>query len=234
MEFSARGHVWPPVAAFSIESGAWVPELGMDLRIKCQAESDWVRVTATSDRAFRDPRTAANYLQETAQYLIGGVEFAYGHFPSLAVRSILVDGKHEKFGNIQQLETMVRAYKLTPGRVLAAVGRHPQLNIAIRSIGLAVNEPWATHMFCYRAIESLRQVFRLPHEPSGDSEARAANWDRMWKALNISDDFSKEMVERAEAERHGETFASSWEEREKSISSAIAVVASFVAFAEKT
>jgi hypothetical protein len=183
-----------------------------------------ISVIARSE-ADLDIYTLKNLLQETCRGLVDGIGYVAGRGYEVELTAATdVDGGHVVFGiGVPVLEEAQSERPVSPERVLELTLAYPWLRRALGELRRAIREPGDTGFHCYRAVESVRQHFRV----SGDTGA-SASWERMREALNLSEGWIMQLKMFADAQRHGESPYASDLERAADMTRAWRVVDRFV------
>lgn len=74
------------------------------------------------------------------------------------------------------------------------------LSIALEDMRLATGHLWSGPFFCYRAVESIRQHFRV----LDDGDNKAPSWGRMRAALHLQEPYTRFLADAANPIRHGD------------------------------
>ena len=104
-----------------------------------------------------------------------------------------------------------------------------QLRQAIADLREAIRSPHDTGLFCFRAIESIRQCFVLPDD---DDDDHKISWIRMGHALRIDETWSKDLAKVSTLQRHGIGQYMSGQEREAAMQRAWKVVDRFMVYVQ--
>ena len=94
----------------------------------------------------------------------------------------------------------------------AASFRLMQLRIALGDLREAIRSVDHTALFCYRAIECLRQCYLDPNKQDDEAERRDS-WQRMGNELSIDRSWIAQIQEASTLDRHGSHKAMSGEQR---------------------
>ena len=102
-----------------------------------------------------------------------------------------------------------------------------QLRRAFADLREAIRSPADTDLFCYRAIECIRQCYLDPDKEDNDSE-RKRSWERMSKELRISRSWIATLKNTSAVQRHGGLMGRTANERVEAMRRAWRVVDRFI------
>lgn len=103
-----------------------------------------------------------------------------------------------------------------------------QLRRCLGDLREAIRSPHDTGLFCFRAIECLRQCFILDE----DGDDQRLSWERMGEILRIGESWTKGLTQISTSQRHGTSQYMSGEERVKAMQRTWSVVDRFVIYAK--
>ena len=136
-----------------------------------------------------------------------------------------VTGAHDVFG-VQETLDINKGFPDFVEMVKKA-GREPALYVALANFREAIRVPHETSLYCYRAIEAIRQVF-VPEGVDRDSgSARIASWSAMRQALNLLEDTIRESEPFAKSSRHGQLVEQPWSLRKRHMEIAHEIIRRF-------
>ena len=102
-----------------------------------------------------------------------------------------------------------------------------QLRRALADLREAIRSPADTDLFCYRAIECIRQCYLDSNEKDNDSE-RKRSWERMRKELRICRSWFSTLENTSVVQRHGGLMGRTANERVEAMLRAWRVVDRFI------
>jgi len=129
-----------------------------------------------------------------------------------------------KFGQVAELILSPRAIK-DPNYANAT----SCLRIAFGDLREAIRSHSDTGMFCFRAVEDIRQFF----VQANDGEDKKPSWKRLNQALRIDEEYTKALTTFATPQRHGERPFMRHEDRVLAMKRAWIVVDRFVVFVNR-
>lgn len=171
-----------------------------------------VSVIAKSERVIEDLWTAHNYIEQMVRSVVDAFGYIEGRGYDVEITSVagLVDGQSppsslfwQVFGvevGALQASKADRPYSFdeivpllfdppeTDGDLPAAVGQ--QFRRAIGDLREAIRSPHDTGLFCFRAVESIRECFVSTSDADDDHKS---SWIRMSQALRISQSWTKDL-----------------------------------------
>lgn len=127
------------------------------------------------------------------------------------------DGLRTVDGAITEEEQAELVQLLTEGL------RRGELRHALADLNEAIRAPYDTGFFCFRAVESVRQLY-LPEGEADEGQARKTSWEAMRSALGIDKDELGWLTTVAIPRRHGEHRGISEDDRRRALRIARAVV----------
>lgn len=137
-----------------------------------------------------------------------GVEFDY-------IRDKLTT--EEAFG--EWLPKILTVYRTRAG---------PYLQRCLTDYRMAMEHPEDTGFYCFRAVESLRQVFKEDEVDNGDS------WSSLREATGVSrSTIEKKIQNYSNARRHGDLFTITSEERKLVLESTWEIIREFIEYASE-
>lgn len=119
----------------------------------------------------------------------------------------------------------VKSEDLMP--VLNSAIREPLVRSALSDLAMAIDRPDDTNFYAHRAVESIRQLFVDPLTPD-DQAKKDESWQRLRKALAMSEDELKSLSGKSFPRRHGEVLPISADERLANLTLARTVVEKFI------
>lgn len=110
------------------------------------------------------------------------------------------DGKVREYGiGVTELEGDISSRPVPPAEIIRAFGQSDSLPIALGDLRESVKSGH-TALFCYRALESMRQHFYKIE----DGNDRCPSWERMRNNLNLTKDWINRRIGKyAVPQRHG-------------------------------
>lgn len=134
------------------------------------------------------------------------------------------EGSYTFYPRINSIYKNQKDRPLPPEAVLTLASKNSSLLRALGNLREAIKHPIDVGLFCYRALESIRQHF------VSENVSKAQSWTLLHTALNISAEFinnEPSLTAHSEQARHGETHNINDEDMEKMISKTWKIVDRF-------
>lgn len=144
-------------------------------------------------------------LKNTVESLVRNLVDAYGYLSGrgydIEITSVVdPEGRHTVFGvGISELEKSQKERPLSFQQLLTAMEKSQHLHHALGDLREAIKSPSDTGFFCYRAIESIRQHFKIK-ENTNDK----LSWEFLKKSLLIDRSWMDVVKKFGDSARHGE------------------------------
>ena len=153
-------------------------------------------------------------LKNTVESLVRNLVDVYGYLSGrgydIEITSVVdPEGKHTVFGvGILELEKSQRDRPLSFQQLVTVMGKSYHLHLALGDLREAIRSPLDTGFFCFRAIESIRQHFKIKEKTTDK-----LSWKILNKSLVIDRSWTDQVKKFADPVRHGDAINISGEDR---------------------
>ena len=157
-----------------------------------------------------DPNTFINEARDVAQSVIDAISFVQAHGFILILEDIFFPETKEFSALSTQvpIEISEEIKNYNPIEISNFAINDKYLSRCLSELRSSIRNTIDTGFHCYRAIESLMHYFR-------NDKNEKAGWERLRDALSVSYDDIKNIKSYADAQRHGQIRAITWEQRKE-------------------
>jgi hypothetical protein len=219
--FKFRGLILPDIPQLTFD----VPELSDRLdrmTISAQVLNSSVSVTVTAQDQI-DLLTARNSAAYFLRGIVDATMFVSAQGRTLELTAGAEEGKPEivfdaQFIGLDHIQAQASAEDLVHLALTDAPFRR-----ALEEFRAAITDPLDSSFHAFRAIDALRQSFKLP----SDGDDAKKSWNRMGQALHFGRSYTEALEPSAVAQRHGETLEATEEGRRDALLTARRLVARY-------
>lgn len=207
-----------------------MPFTGIKITITAAIALGHITATVNSEDRIEDFLSVRNYVSNAVQQALDVAGFLNNCWFDLDLSTMIRD-EEPPLVFTTNIQSAPKDSQLSFQDLIGLWDGSPhglQLGLALMNLRLAMKYPWDTALFCYRALESMRQFF----SSAGGSEAQS--WNEFNTALSISKRWSDDMrLNHATPQRHGTSTAMTGEERIEMISRVTRVIERFVIYKKR-
>lgn len=145
--------------------------------------------------------TMKNYMEQLVRNLVDSYGYLSGRGYDIEITSVVnPNGQQAVFGvGIRELEKSENERPLSFQELFPVILKSPHLRHALGDLREAIRSPSDTGLFCYRAVECVRQHFREDE----DDDNRAPSWERLRQNLRVDRSWMKPLENFSKEQRHG-------------------------------
>lgn len=233
-EYHLSGKIIPERVTFSTNVPPIriaVPEYDFDFMIALSIVLSHISIKIESENEITDYETLRNVTVEYVRMHTDSYGYLNGYTYGVEITSFSGSNNkpHVLFGvGIHALKNDDRPFHQI-GDILPLLWEHDELRIVLGDLRRSIEYPNDTALFCYRAIEGIMQFF-VDGDPQ-DDRVRKNAWKSMRDALNISESWIKERIEKFSIpSRHGKRVFLSGKMREDMMNDAWKVTDRFISY----
>jgi hypothetical protein len=170
----------------------------------------YLAVSVTTPTAIVDIATFRNQMLTVCKSMYDAATFLNGTAVGVELTSLteVETGRFWTFQDaVPELKQSAHERPIPTEELINLALTNTYLRSALSDLNEAITSPNDTGFYCYRAIETLMQEFKLPGEDS------KATWPRFREALRVTQHWIKPLTDKSISNRHGELKTLSGNER---------------------
>ncbi len=241
-----NGKVLPERASVTIGPIEPVTVVVPDIPLRFQAIiticASQILITVNNDNSINDLETLRNCVEAIVRNIVDAYGYIEGRGYDVEIASVIDsvggdwmvfpiairqshESKSDRPVTFPDLYRLLRHSGQRDDDVVAF--KLNQLRRALADLREAIRSPADTDLFCYRAIECIRQCYLDSNEKDNDSE-RKRSWERMRKELRICRSWFSTLENASVVQRHGGLMGRTANERVEAMLRAWRVVDRFI------